>query len=127
MKKFPGKGAITFFIGALLANIFFPKDIAAASMMILALGDPISHIIGIYYGKTKTKFGKRKFFEGTMFGMLAGFAGAIWFVNPSEALIASTIAMLIESIEIKLGYIDSDDNIILPVVAGIVMLLLRVM
>ena len=125
LKRFPGKGAITFLVGALIANMFFRKDVAAASLMILALGDPVSHIIGIYYGKTKTVFGKRKFLEGTFFGILTGFVGAIFFVSPIEALIASILAMSVEAMEIKIGLIDFDDNMIIPVVSGVAIMIIR--
>ena len=38
IKKFPGKGIIFYFIGAYAALLLFPKDIAMASIMVLALG-----------------------------------------------------------------------------------------
>src|SRR3989339_683182 len=38
-KTFPGRGLIFFFVGVLLVMKLFPKDIALASIMVLALGD----------------------------------------------------------------------------------------
>lgn len=51
--EFPGLGTITFVFGTLISVILFPKDIAAASIMILAVGDSASSIIGANFGKTK--------------------------------------------------------------------------
>ena len=43
-KKFPGKGMIFYFVGVLLVMQLFEKDIALASIMILAFGDSVSHM-----------------------------------------------------------------------------------
>ena len=121
-KKFPGKGALSFFIGVFLVVLLFPKDIALASIMILTLGDSISHLIGKYFGKTKI-MSKTKLLEGTIAGIIIGFLGAILFVSYLEAFLASLIAMIVEAIEIK--YFRIDDNISIPVVAGLVIFLVR--
>lgn len=126
MKKFPGKGAIFFFIGVLLAVKLFPKDIALASIAILTIGDSLSHIFGLYFGKTKNFFGNgEKMLEGTIFGMLFGFLAAILFVVWYEALIASIIAMIAEAVEFELNKNPVDDNVVVPLVSGTVMILIR--
>ncbi len=127
LERFPGMGVVMYFLGALIAVNVFPKDIAAASMMILALGDPVSHVIGRHYGRTKANvpFSKQKFLEGTIFAIFTAFAGAVFFVHPLEAIFASTIAMIIEAIEIKVGQISVDDNAIIPIISGGIMLLVR--
>ncbi|HLC71924.1 MAG TPA: hypothetical protein VJI32_07995, partial [Candidatus Nanoarchaeia archaeon] len=81
-RKFPGKGTIFFFIGVLLSLQLFERDIACASIMILTLGDSISHMFGAQFGKIKNIFnGKsQKLLEGTLAGTLAGFFGALFFV-----------------------------------------------
>src|SRR3989344_3320278 len=58
MDKFPGKGMVFYFIGCYLSLLLFSKDIAMASIMVLALGDSISHIFGVHYGRTKTFLSK---------------------------------------------------------------------
>ena len=52
-RKFPGKGVIFFMIGTLLALQLFEKNIAMAAIMILTLGDSISHIVGARIGEIK--------------------------------------------------------------------------
>ena len=125
LNEFPGKGTIFYFIGVYIALFFFPKDIAMASIMILALGDSVSHIYGLHYGKVKHPLSKTKFLEGTIAGFAFGFIGALVFAKPLEAFFASLIAMIVEAIEIKIGTQQVDDNLIVPFVAGTVIWLVR--
>lgn len=127
MKKFPGKGLIFFFIGVLLTVKLFEKDIALAAIMILALGDSISHIVGARYGRIKNIFNWRghKLFEGTLVGSLCGFIGALLFVPIPEALLGAFGAMIAEVLEIEFNQNQLDDNLVVPLVAGTVMLLVR--
>ncbi|MBI2661902.1 hypothetical protein HYX11_00390 [Candidatus Woesearchaeota archaeon] len=126
IEKFPGRGMIFFFIGVLLVMKLFEKDIALASIMILSLGDSISHIIGERFGQIKNIFnGKsKKLFEGTLAGTLVGFLGASLFVPWTHALIASFVAMTAEVIEIDLNHNSVDDNLTVPLVAGTVLYIL---
>jgi dolichol kinase len=105
--------------------LLYPKDIALASIMVLAFGDSVSHVFGIHFGKTKTILSETKLLEGTVAGFIAGFIGAWVFVSPFEAFFASLAAMIAEAVEIKLGTEEVDDNIIIPLVAGSVIWLMR--
>ncbi len=125
LKKFPGKGIIFYLIGAYISLIFFSKDIAMASIMVLALGDSVSHLYGLHFGKIKQPFSKTKFLEGTIAGFVAGFIGALVFLPWLEAVLASLAAMIIEAIELKIGTEQVDDNLIVPFVAGAVVWLVR--
>jgi dolichol kinase len=121
----PGKGAICLFIGALLALYLFPRDIALASIMILALGDSISHYYGRFYGKRKHPLNKSKLLEGSIVGTIAAFAGAALFIPFLQAFIAAFVAMITEAMEIEFNNRIIDDNISIPLVAGVTILLLR--
>jgi dolichol kinase len=120
----PGKGAITYFIGVLLALKLFPLDIALASILILAIGDGISSLVGPF-GKLKTGLSDKKLFEGTLAGALAGALGALFFVSPIEAFVGAFLAMIFEAMEIRLNQQILNDNVIVPLTAGTTMLLLR--
>jgi len=126
-KTFPGRGLIFFFIGVLLCMQLFPKDIALAAIMILALGDSFSHILGEAVGTLSNLFNlkSRKLFEGTLAGFIFGFLGAALFVPYPEAFVASFFAMVAEVIDIDFNGKHLDDNLIVPLVAGTVMLLMR--
>lgn len=127
MKTLPGKGAIYYAIGCFLAVYFFPKDIAIASILILAFGDSISHLFGAHYGRIRHPFNDKKFLEGTLFGFLASFTIVLFFVNIPEAFVASLTAMLIEAMEVKIGANAINDNLVIPVVAGITISVVRVL
>ncbi|MBS3116773.1 hypothetical protein J4421_04220 [Candidatus Woesearchaeota archaeon] len=126
-KAFPGKGVIFFFIGVLFAMKLFSKDIALAAIMILTLGDSVSHLVGERFGQIKNIFNGdgKKLLEGTLAGTMAGFLGAVLFVPAPEALLGSFSAMLVEVVKIDLNENTVDDNLVVPLVAGAVIFLLR--
>ncbi len=126
-KTFPGRGPVFFILGSLLALKLFPFDAALAAILILSLGDSVSHLFGHYYGRIPNPFNHKslKLFEGTLMGTGAGFLGAIFFVSPSEAFLASLGAMLAEAMEFDLNQQHVDDNLVIPLVAGTIILLLR--
>lgn len=118
IKNFPGKGIIFYFIGAYIALLLFPREVALASIMILAFGDSVSHLYGLHYGRIKNPLSKTKFIEGTAAGLAAGFLGALVFLPWHEALFASLAAMAAEAMEIKIGAQQVDDNLVMPFAAG---------
>ena len=124
-KTFPGKGTIFFFVGMLLVIKLFPKDIALASLMILTFGDSVSHIIGAEFGSIRNIFnGKsKKLLEGTLAGTLAGCVAAVLFVPFPQAFLGSLGAMIAEVVQIDFNEKTLDDNVVVPLVAGTVMVL----
>jgi len=125
LEKLPGKGLIMYLIGALLVLVLFEKDIALASIMILALGDSFSRLIGPF-GRIKHPFNNTKFLEGVIAGAVAASLGAMLFINPLQAIIASSLAMLLEGIDLKIFRFKINDNITIPLIAGIVIWLIRI-
>lgn len=125
IKRFPARGAFFYLLGAAIVMFIFPLDIALASIAILAIGDPMSRFVGIHFGKMKHPFNDKKFTEGAVAGIIAGFLAAIIFVSPGEAFFAAFFAMIAEGIELKLKMHHVDDNIIIPIVAGVVIKLTR--
>ena len=123
---FPGKGALFYILGAFFALLLFSEEIALASIMILALGDSVAALFGMHYkGRGKHPFSSKKYLEAALLGGMAGFFGAILFINPIYAFIASMLAMLIEGIDIRLGFTQVDDNLVIPVAAGVILTLLK--
>lgn len=125
LKRFPGKGTITFFIGALLSVLLFQKDIALASITILTLGDSFSHLIGKYYGRIKHPLNNVKLLEGTIAGIFFAAIGAVFFVTFYEAVAASAVAIFSEAVEIKIRKTKVDDNLTIPLIAGLVIVIMR--
>ena len=125
IKNFPGKGIIFYLAGVYISLFLFPTEIAMASILVLALGDSVSHIYGLHFGKINHPLSKTKFLEGTIAGFAAGFAGALICLPWHEAFFASLAAMIAEAIEIKIGAEQVDDNLIMPIVAGAVVWVVR--
>ena len=125
--SFPGKGMLFLFIGALLVLKLFEERIALAAIIILVLGDSVSHLYGAKFGRTKNIFNghSKKLFEGTIAGTIFGFLGAAFFVSIPEAIVASFCAMVAEVIKIDFNDHTLDDNLVVPLVAGTVIFLMR--
>ena len=104
--------------------VLFEKDIAMAAIIILALGDSFSRLIGPF-GKIKHPFNDKKFLEGVIAGMVAAALGAMLLVKPLEAIAASFFAMLLEGVNLRLFKFKIDDNITIPLIAGFVIWLIR--
>lgn len=121
----PGKGAITLLIGIALSMFLFPKDVALAAIIILALGDSVAPLIG-HYGIISHPLSrnKEKLLEGSIAGFIVGFAGAQFFVPMFEAFVAALFAMIFEAIEIRV-WKKMDDNILMPLIAGGIIMFLR--
>ena len=125
MQHFPGKGFVSFFVGVLLTVKLFEPQIAYASIMVVTLGDTVSHLIGTHFGRIKHPLNGLKSLEGNLIGGLAGFIGAIFFIEPLYAAIGSFGAMTIEAVQIRMNRALVDDNIIVPLVCGALILLAR--
>lgn len=121
LNYFPGKGSFFLVLGALLTVVLFPKDIAMAAIAIMALGDAVTTIIGTYFGRIKNPFNPGKHLEGTVLAVILATLAAFAFVNFEKAFIASVVGMLFESITVR--FLDKiiDDNLLIPLVAGLAM------
>jgi len=121
---FPGRGPFFLILGSLLAMLLFPIDIAKGAITVLAVGDSISHLVGRYFGKTKVPFSKNKMLEGTVVAIVLSTFTALLFVDFPKAFIASLITISLESIYPEKISRYLDDNLVIPLLAGAIMLLL---
>ncbi len=133
-EKVPGRGAITYLLGIFMLLIIFGKsDITYASITILALGDSVSSLVGMRLErssslrKTRHPLSERKLLEGTLFGFAAASLGAMLFVSISGAVVASAIAMTVEAIEFRVWKHPVDDNVLVPLSAGLALFLFRML
>jgi dolichol kinase len=123
-KNFPGKGVLFFFAGALLSLQLFSRNIALASILILTFGDPIAHFVGANFGKINSQMNRNKNLEGTLAGIAVGGIFASFFVPVFPAFIGASIAMIIELVGVKIGREKIDDNLLIPLIAGLVIYLI---
>lgn len=108
---------IFFAIGITFSLIFFPAPISYASVAILTLGDGFATVFGKILGRTVIPFNKGKTLEGSIFGFLFAFLGAMFFVNPMAALIGALIGMVIECLPLPIS-----DNVTIPIMSGLVLM-----
>ena len=116
ISRFPGRGSIFFIMGSLLVLALFEKNIALAGIMILTLGDSLSHIFGKAIGKYFLY--NLKAIEGIAIGICVSFFGALLFVKPLGAFLGSLVAMIVEGYQLKIGEYGFDDNLIVPLIAS---------
>ena len=125
LASFPGKGAWFFAVGFFLCILLFKKNIAIASIIVMVLGDSISHIIGTNFGAIKHPFSNTKFIEGHIVGaIVSGFAASA-FVPFWIGLIGALGGMFMEGVDAIMKIDPVDDNVVVPLSAGIIMTLLN--
>ncbi len=118
---FPAKGAFYFIMGCAISLVLFEYNIALASIAIMTYGDAITTIAGTYFGKTKNPLNPNKHLEGTFSAIIVSTVIAFAFVRFPQAFLGSAAGMFVESLTIR--FIDKplDDNVIIPIIAGITM------
>ncbi|MFH0751978.1 MAG: hypothetical protein V1914_00070 [archaeon] len=124
-EKIPGKGAMFFVLGSLIVLALFPQGIALAAILVMAFGDSAATLVGIHLGKIKSV--SLKTLEGFFAGTCAGFIGALFFVDYVSAFVGSVAAMCFEVLDLRFGGRIIDDNLMVPLVAGLVMYVLTLL
>ena len=117
-------GYVFFQIGAILAISVFSKEIAILSILMATFGDISAALFGRAYGKHFITGLKNKASEGVtaefIVDLLVGFSYLYLFVNinPLWLFVLVTMAVVATATETLSGKID--DNLIVPIYAGIV-------
>jgi len=121
---FRAKGFFFYTLGVVITVFLFDKKIALAAIMILAFGDSISRLVGPY-GYLKHPWNSSKFVEGVIVGGAIAALTAAPFVGVIPALVAASVAMSIESLDIKINGLKVDDNLTIPLVSAATIYLLH--
>jgi phosphoserine phosphatase len=108
-----------FALGILLTLIIFPAPVNGAAVAIFTLGDSTASLFGGLVSKKPLPFNKGKTVEGSLTGFFFAFLAGAFFVSPVLALIGAAVAMAIESLPSPVN-----DNILIPLGTGLVLLLL---
>lgn len=122
--------SISFLLTLFLLAWLVPMPVALASAAMLAFGDGFSALIGRGMGRHKIWYNRKKSWEGTAGGLVAGFIGAFlliqWYAAETNhdyplafvaavCLVGATSAMLGESLP------RIQDNVVVPVFAAVPM------
>jgi len=123
----PFQGAFWFYMGSCIAFLLFPLPIASSACATLAVGDSLSTVFGKKFGRHMLVGSK------TLVGSVAFFAGSVLisllFVDIRLGLLGAFAAALAELIPDAGPLIHAkrrgiiDDNLLIPVIAGFVMVL----
>ena len=120
----PGLDLLAYFIGCLLSVALFPREIALAAILILAIGDPLAHMFSTSFGARRAAVTAMSYRYGLLAGSLGG-ALAAWIHLPFfAALLAALAAMFVEAGELRIADHHIDDNLTIPLVAGLVLWIL---
>ncbi|MFN7161150.1 MAG: phosphatase PAP2 family protein [Candidatus Gracilibacteria bacterium] len=125
IEVFPGRGMFFFVLGSFLSVLLFPLHIAQASILILAFGDSITNVAGKYFGKIRLPYNTKKCLEGPLIASIFSTIAASYFVGFPHALIATLIAMTVETLPLYFGDLEIDDNLTIPLVAALVLFILN--
>ncbi|GAB7019033.1 diacylglycerol/polyprenol kinase family protein [Halostagnicola bangensis] len=111
--QFAGYGY--YMVSMTVAVLAFPSEIALPAMLMLAIGDPIS---GAVSDNSLRRFKSPKVFA-TMF--VVSFLLALPFLreHPEVAVAAAIGAMVADCITVKIGDFVVDDNLTIPIYAGL--------
>jgi dolichol kinase len=102
-----------FLLGVFFAVVVFPREVTIPAILVLALADPAASWMG-------RRWGRRRFGAGTVVGSTVFFLVAALvlapFVGPGVALAAAAVIGLLEAAPWPV-----DDNLIIPLAAGVVL------
>lgn len=122
-KAFPLQGTVFSLVGALAALLLFPPHVAAAGLAVLALGDSLSTLYAMKFGRVRFPWSEKRA-DAWVVGVLAGALAAAALVPWWSALVASAVAQIPEVVDVDDPPLWFDDNLMTPVIAGTAMVLL---
>lgn len=116
-RAYDERGFVYFFIGIILALFFFGYNpaVANAAILILLFGDSVSTLVGREWGRIKLPYHERKTVEGSAAFLLVGLVMALTQLPPLPAFLGAIAGTFTEA------YSPIDDNLTIPLVAGLVM------
>jgi len=110
---------VFFALGIILSLMLFDPHISYVLVAILTLGDGFATIFGKTLGRTALPLNKGKTAEGSAFGFIFAFSGALLFIDPPKALISSAIGTLMELLPLPIN-----DNLTIPLTTGLILTLI---
>lgn len=105
-------------LGVWFVIALFPRNVAVAAILILALADPVAGYVGRRWGRTRV--GRDGTLEGTLAFFLVCFVVLVSVTGPVRALLAAALTTVAERLPRLL-----DDNVTIPLAAGAALWLAR--
>jgi len=111
----PGRGAFYFVVATLGCLVLFDPFVAAVGVFALALLDSVSTLSGRRFGRHRLSNGKS--LEGFLVGVLVTSGALLFVLAPVTAVLTATAAGIVELVS------PVDDNLVIPPVVCLVLLL----
>ncbi|WP_457601433.1 diacylglycerol/polyprenol kinase family protein [Hydrogenivirga sp.] len=108
----PGVQALYANLGILLSFLLFGK-LSVVGVVVLAVGDSVSTLVGKFLGRRKLFFNPEKSWEGTLSFFVSVYGVLTLWLGFEEALIVALFSSLTEALRQPL-----DDNLSVPLVAS---------
>ncbi len=112
-------GPFIFTIGSFVAYLVFPKPIAIASIINLAVGDSINALVGYHFK------GNGKRIEASLAALFATALISLQYVSLARATAGAMVTAIIEFTEPKIGKRKLNDNALIPLLSGLAMKLVK--
>ncbi len=127
--KYYGLGPFFFLVSAFVTTLIFSKPIAIAAILNLAVGDSVNALLGHFWKKKswlskvlpENSLNPKKRLEASFTATIATIIVALNYVTPVQALLGSTVTLLLEYSEPKFRGKKIDDNLIIPTASGFLM------
>lgn len=104
---------LTLSLGVILSLILFSRTIACIVIIIVACADSVATIVGMFYGRVKVPYNRKKSVEGSIAFLVSAFICSIFYLPLGIALIVSLVSCIIETLPIEF------DNISIPLGTGL--------
>lgn len=114
------EAGVSWLFSCILLLLFFNINIVYASILILAVSDTAAGFVGRTMGRTKNPLNPRKTIEGSLAFFSTAVFAAMLFVPTSRALVVAFISAIVEALPLRIN-----DNLTVPLSAGVVMHLLK--
>jgi dolichol kinase len=107
-------GSLFFLVSALATILLFERSVAAASLFVLCLSDPLASVIGVRWGKRRLLPGKSM--EGTAAFFLSSLIILAAFSFRAQAVIGAACAATLTEL-FSLRFVD--DNLSIPLITAV--------
>ncbi len=109
----PGIQALFANVGIFLSFILFGKEATVVGVLVLAVGDGFSGLVGYHLGRRRLFYNPSKSVEGSFAFLIGSLLTLYPLTDFQTALKVSVLGTIVESLPVKV-----DDNLIIPLVSA---------
>ncbi len=111
----PGIQALYANLGIFLSYLIFGTQASVAGVIVLAVGDGFSTLVGYHIGRRKLFYNPSKSIEGLTAFFIASFIALLLYTETHKALLVSAFSSIVESLPLRI-----DDNFTVPLTGSLI-------